>query len=760
MVDAIFTSHLLTRDPPAPASLSSSDDGHTAETSLGAFDAIDSSEAPAALNNQPLCGAEPNNVIIDARPTTNAYANHAKGAGSETMDYYPGCTKVFLGIDNIHVMRDSLKAITEALTDTDAAPGFSGLGQKGLLELDSGQIKRSGWLKHTTSLLEGAEKIVRAVHVDRAHVLIHCSDGWDRTSQLSALAQVCLDPYFRTYQGFAVLVEKDFASFGHRFLDRTGHLSHGNFFEDKFQTLPVSEQDLEPRNGGFEAAAAASALWGFTKSVAANLRAPQDQDSVTHLKEISPVFHQFLDCVYQLHRQFPDRFEFATDWLVELQRALHECTTGTFLFNSEAERIQYRRRFPGLKSVWNDLLCPATKESFRNSQFDPGSEAMLARTDAGVLMPDGKNVRLWPALFRRSDRDLNSFIELERAAHAQMAAERAARRKRLEERLEAAAQGKTTAVSAGVGEGITLMDPSYPEGSAGFAYRPYQPKSRVPSRTHNLPAGMTAVDRVPKTAKDLGSSIASTSDDWDPAAVGKRQVRALWSAGKGWLLGGDQAGESEDSNPWGASVPTSAASSASSALVSAAPPAPLMAPRNRRDSMSSWDANMWAGPASDPLSSDMHHLVVSTPSPPPMAKISSQRSTGSLDVAPVLSGGPLDPLGGSGIVGTRKTPAGLTSNVAQSSATVAQSPHVRPLDQSIAGDPLVASWASRSRRTSTAPRPESPPDLAGRAGLPDAERERLQAHEAHNNSGVCLAAEDKPKVSPRAQVSSDPLGVL
>ena len=49
------------------------------------------------------------------------------------------------------------------------------------------------------------------------NVIVHCSDGWDRTSQMSSLAQIMLDPYFRTIRGFAVLVEKDWISFGHMF---------------------------------------------------------------------------------------------------------------------------------------------------------------------------------------------------------------------------------------------------------------------------------------------------------------------------------------------------------------------------------------------------------------------------------------------------------------------------------------------------------------------------------------------------------------
>ena len=36
----------------------------------------------------------------------------------------------------------------------------------------------------------------------------------DRTSQLSSLAQLMLEPYYRTIIGFEVLIEKDWLSFG------------------------------------------------------------------------------------------------------------------------------------------------------------------------------------------------------------------------------------------------------------------------------------------------------------------------------------------------------------------------------------------------------------------------------------------------------------------------------------------------------------------------------------------------------------------
>ena len=55
-----------------------------------------------------------------------------------------------------------------------------------------------------------------------ASILIHCSDGWDRTAQLSAISQILLDGYFRTIKGFCTLIDKEWIHMGHKFHDRIG----------------------------------------------------------------------------------------------------------------------------------------------------------------------------------------------------------------------------------------------------------------------------------------------------------------------------------------------------------------------------------------------------------------------------------------------------------------------------------------------------------------------------------------------------------
>lgn len=64
-------------------------------------------------------------------------------------------------------------------------------------------------------ILKSAVLIVDLVEKKSCSVVTHCSDGWDRTSQIVALAELLLDPYYRSIRGFEILLEKEWLSFGH-----------------------------------------------------------------------------------------------------------------------------------------------------------------------------------------------------------------------------------------------------------------------------------------------------------------------------------------------------------------------------------------------------------------------------------------------------------------------------------------------------------------------------------------------------------------
>lgn len=60
-------------------------------------------------------------------------------------------------------------------------------------------LERTLWLQYVSGVCRAASVAARAVLAARP-VLVHCSDGWDRTPQIVAAAQLILDPYYRTLQ--------------------------------------------------------------------------------------------------------------------------------------------------------------------------------------------------------------------------------------------------------------------------------------------------------------------------------------------------------------------------------------------------------------------------------------------------------------------------------------------------------------------------------------------------------------------------------
>jgi hypothetical protein len=359
-----------------------------------------------------IYGAQQANLIVDARPTINAMVNQVQGMGSENMDKYRFARKIFLSIENIHVMRSSLNKVVEGLKDADLSP----------LPPNRELLHQSGWLRHIHDVLDGSAIITRQIGIQHSHVLIHCSDGWDRTSQLSALAQIMLDPYFRTIEGFVVLVEKDWLSFGHMFRLRSGHLNHEDWFtiqKDGLAGSKVQPGENDGRNDAFQNVISGAKRFFNQNKEEGDLDTASEaatgmivDDEATTPKMVSPVFHQFLDCTYQLLRQNPTRFEYNERFLRRLLYHLYSCQYGTFLYNSEKQRHDARVK-ERTSSVWDYFLC--RKAEFTNPDFDPTIDDHVKGQER-ILLPRLKEIRWWHQVFGRTEDEMNGALNAAAAA--------------------------------------------------------------------------------------------------------------------------------------------------------------------------------------------------------------------------------------------------------------------------------------------------------------------------------------------------------
>ena len=60
------------------------------------------------------------------------------------------------------------------------------------------------------------------------------------------------------------------------------------------------------------------------------------------IRETSPIFTQFLECVWQVMVQFPSAFQFNEHFLVTIHDHVYSNQFGTFLGNCEKERKKER----------------------------------------------------------------------------------------------------------------------------------------------------------------------------------------------------------------------------------------------------------------------------------------------------------------------------------------------------------------------------------------------------------------------------------
>ena len=95
-------------------------------------------------------------------------------------------------------------------------------------------------------------------------------------------------------------------------------------------------------------------------------------------EEVSPIFHQFIDCVWQVLNQYPRLFEFNARYLQLVADSIYSGRFGTFLADTDKERERHEVDNKCL-SVFDYLLV--NRATLENPLYSPGP------SESHVLLP-------------------------------------------------------------------------------------------------------------------------------------------------------------------------------------------------------------------------------------------------------------------------------------------------------------------------------------------------------------------------------------
>ncbi|UXI15807.1 hypothetical protein NH340_JMT01750 [Sarcoptes scabiei] len=235
------------------------------------------------------------------------------------------CSYEFIPID-IHETRhvkSSFKKLLKISLTTESKNEESVFANNFLRDFYS-----SEWIKQLQTIMEIAALIVDFVDTRKSSVLLSLEDGADLVPQIISIAELCLDPYYRTFEGFRTLIEKEWLAFGHRFCHRSNLTS-------------------------------ASVSSGF-----------------------APLFLQFLDVVHQIHSQFPLSFEFNQYFIKFIAYHYLSCRFRTFLHDCELDRYE---------SGWieDDIKLNLTLKKImteENDENDDSSEESLSNNTSSTSL--------------------------------------------------------------------------------------------------------------------------------------------------------------------------------------------------------------------------------------------------------------------------------------------------------------------------------------------------------------------------------------
>ncbi|XP_048182672.1 myotubularin-related protein 9-like isoform X1 [Corvus hawaiiensis] len=268
--------------------------------------------------------------IIDTRSAQAAKQARMSGGGTEPKSSYPQWRRLHRALDRGRALQESFIRLVEACSD----PSLS-------MDRWLSRLESSRWLGHVKAALSTACLAAQCLDREDSSVLVHGAEGTDTTLLVTALAQLILDPSCRTLEGFQGLLEREWIEAGHPF----------------------------------------------------QLRCARSASSHARGKQEAPLFLLFLDCVWQLSRQFPFSLEFGEQLLLTLFDNAYASAYGTFLCNNEKERSLCKVK-ESTHSLWAWLNQPEEKQQFLNPLYSHNPLVIWPSVEP-------QSIQLWQGLFLR-----------------------------------------------------------------------------------------------------------------------------------------------------------------------------------------------------------------------------------------------------------------------------------------------------------------------------------------------------------------------
>jgi Leucine-rich repeat (LRR) protein len=210
--------------------------------------------------------------------------------------------------------------------------------------------------------------------------MTHCP-GNDLDFVVTSLAQIMMDGFYRTIDGLAILLEKDWNSYGFDWSRKLGH------------STILYLDDADDASG---ASTSANSIHSTTP----------DQ---------TPCIDLFIEAIWQLTLQYPMHFEYTETFLLYLVESIYSGRFGTFLLNTEKERDSFAK--DKTTSFWAHIHYSIQQNpddsEFVNFFYDPD-------TVFAVLEPryELSSLKLWYSkhLSQREHAEMMSVAALVEAA--------------------------------------------------------------------------------------------------------------------------------------------------------------------------------------------------------------------------------------------------------------------------------------------------------------------------------------------------------